>query len=494
MPIPFGEWAPDAYGVNADYAGEAAGVLPRALSYGPWPQLAETSLAVPAAVRGAFAARTSGNAAAIYAFTAARGYRFAGVGAAWTNITRVAGGDYALAADEYWSIKQFGSTLLAAQGSDAVQAIDVDAGSNLTALAGSPPNARSLAVVGDFVMLGAPATSRRSVKWSGRNDAASYTAGQKDSDAQVFPHGGDVQGIVGFERGGLIFQSETIRQMAARLDAAVFEFHRVDPARGTPAPNSIVADGADVYYYATSGFSKIAGDGSVANLGIDRVNDWFGGANGDCNKSRFKAVIGALDPLVRRIFWLYPSAANATSTILDRILCYDIERNRWTHANVSASYIFTAAVPGVTLAGLAALYPSLSAVPYPFGSDVWKGGAPGLAAFDAANKLAFFSGTPMAGTVQTSPFEPVPGSRAFVRGFRLIGDAANAAGRVGTAERPETPIGWKAAQSLNPQGRIPARASGRLAQVEVTIAAGESWRDLQGIDFDEGDLSEDGRR
>src|SRR5947207_2764500 len=82
------------------------------------------------------------------------------------------------------------------------------------ALAGSPPNSRALAVVGDFVMLGAPATSRRSVKWSGRNDAASYTAGQKDSDAQVFPDGGDVQAIVGFERGGLIFQSETIRQMA----------------------------------------------------------------------------------------------------------------------------------------------------------------------------------------------------------------------------------------------------------------------------------------
>src|SRR5262249_18525230 len=66
MPIPFGEWAPDAYGVNADFAGEAAGVLPRALSYGPWPQLAETSLAVPAPVRGAFAARTAGNAVAIY--------------------------------------------------------------------------------------------------------------------------------------------------------------------------------------------------------------------------------------------------------------------------------------------------------------------------------------------------------------------------------------------------------------------------------------------
>jgi hypothetical protein len=176
------------------------------------------------------------------------------------------------------------------------------------------------------------------------------------------------------------------------------------------------------------------------------------------------------------------------------MLCYDIERNRWTHANVGATYIFTAAVPGVTLAGLAALYPSLSAVPYPFGSDVWKGGAPGLASFDAANKLAFFSGTPMAGTVQTGPFEPVPGGRAFVRGFRLIGDAANASGRVGVSERPETPISWRAAQALNGQGRVPARASGRLAQIEVTIAAGESWRDLQGIDFDQGDLAEDGKR
>jgi hypothetical protein len=198
--------------------------------------------------------------------------------------------------------------------------------------------------------------------------------------------------------------------------------------------------------------------------------------------------------LFRRIFWLYPRASNASSTTLDGLIVYDIERDRWTHAVVALSYIFTAATAGVTLAALAALYASLAAVPYPFGSDIWRGGAPGLAAFDASNKLCFFTGLPMAASVQTSPFEPIPGGRCFVRGFRLLGDPATATGRVGGSERPQTAVSWGAAQGVNGQGRIPARLSTRIAQFQVDVPAGTSWSSLGGIDFDEGDVAADGRR
>src|SRR5258708_15842078 len=156
----------------------------------------------------------------------------------------------------------------------------------------------------------------------------------------------------------------------------------------------------------------------MVNLGFSRGNDWFGGSGGDSNRSGFKSIIGALDPLVRRIFWLYPRASNASSPTLDGLVVYDIERDRWTHATCALTYIFTAATAGVTLIGLTTLYSTLIGVPFPLGSDVWEGGAPGLAAFDANNQLNFFAGTPMAASVQTSPFEPLPGSRAFVRGFR----------------------------------------------------------------------------
>ena len=495
----FAPWQPDVYLLNANAAAEASGVLCRANAYAPLPQPAASSLAAPTVVRGAFAARTSGNAIAIYALSATGGYKFAGVSSAWTDVTRTSGGGYNLAADEYWSVKQYGSTLIAANGNDVVQSIDVDAGTNLAALPGNPPNARYAEVVGDFVQLGATATSRRSVKWSGRNDASTWSAYSKDSDAQVFPDGGDVMGQAGYELGGLVFQTETVRRQTARTDAAIFEFHRIDAARGTPSPYSIVKDGGDVYYYANTGFMRITGFGSatgglyggIENIGINRVNDWFAA---DANKTRFKAVIGALDPLVRRIFWLYPRAGNAASTTLDGLIIYDIERDRWTHATCALTYLFTAATAGVTLLNLTTLYATLIGVPYPLGSDIWKGGAPGLAAFDASNRLSFFTGTPMAASVQTSPFEPVPGSRCFVRGFRLNGDAAAASGRAGGAERPQTAVAWAAAQPVNGRGHIPARLSTRIAQFEVDVPAGAAWTSLGGIDFDQDDVAKDGQR
>lgn len=488
----FAEWAPDVAQWNADVASEASGVVPKGNSYGPLPQPAQTSAAVPAAVRGAFAARTTTNAIAIFAFTAVRAYKFASVTAAWTNVTRSSAVNYALAADDYWSIKQFGTVAIATQIADTVQFIDVTTGTNFEPLAGSPPQAKFVEVAGDFVILGNTTTSGRQIRNSARNDAANWTRGQKDSDEQTFNDGGDVQGVAGYEVGGLIFQSETMRRLSLRQDAAIYETHKVDPARGTPSPHSIIKDGSDVYYYSNTGFLRLGGDGSITNIGTDRINEWF---RSNINQSRSKAIIGALDPIVRRAYWLCPSASNASSTTLDLLLIYDMERNRFTHFNSCAlTYIFPAATPGWTLAALAAAYTTLSAVPYPFGSDVWKGGAPGLAAFDSANKLCFFTGTPCAASVQTAPFEPVPQQRAFVQGFRLYGDATTATGKVGGSERPQDPIVFGAALSVNAQGRIPARISTRIAQIQVDIPAGVSWSHLAGIDFDGDDISPDGER
>lgn len=493
----FAEWAPDVYALGADVAAEASGVVPLGNSYGPLPQPAQTSLAVPAAVRGAFAARTTTNAIAIFALTAVRAYKFVSVTAAWTNVSRASAVNYALTADEYWSIRQFGTVAIATQIGDVVQFIDVTSGTNFEALAGSPPQAKFVEVDGDFVVLGNTTTSGRQIRNSARNDAANWTAGQKDSDGQIFNDGGDIQGMAGYESGGLILQSETMRRLSLRQDAAIYETHKVDPARGTGSPHSIVKDGGDVYYYSNTGFLKMGAGappygGAIANIGTDRVNEWF---RSNINQSRQKAIIGALDPIVRRIYWLCPSASNTSSTTLDLLLIYDIERNRFTHFNSCAlTYIFPCATPGWTLAALAAVYTTLTSVPYPFGSDVWKGGAPGLAAFDASNKLCFFTGSPCAASVQTAPFEPVPGKRAFIQGFRLYGDAATVTGKVGGSNRPQDPILFNGPQSVNAQGVIPARISTPIAQIQVDIPAGTTWTHLAGIDFREDDIGEDGER
>src|SRR5947209_8746167 len=107
MPLqPFGPWAPDALSIISDasqeqnVAGEALNVLPATSSYGPWPSPAAASLAVASAVRGVGVPRTATNAVALFAGTATKLYKFAGVASAYTDVTRAAGGNYALATDD----------------------------------------------------------------------------------------------------------------------------------------------------------------------------------------------------------------------------------------------------------------------------------------------------------------------------------------------------------------------------------------------------------
>ena len=497
--LPFGRWAPDAYGLNSGFAGEALGVLPGLNAYHPWPQMAVSSLAMGAACRGAFTARTSTNAIAIFTGRATKLNKFAGVATSWTDVTRSSGGDYALATDDLWQFAQFGAYVYATQITDALQSIDAGSGTNFAAVSGSPPKARYIAVVGDFLMLGNTDTLSREVRWCGRNDPATWTKGQKGADAQTFPDGGDVMGLTGFERGGLVFQTETVRQMLARPDSVAFEFHRIEAAQGTLAPYSIVTRRGVSHYYSVAGFQRITTDGASEAIGANWIDDWFKETSNV--STRPKAVIGAPDPASQRIFWLFAAAGNATSSIFDHMLCFDptlIESDYgpWSHAAVSASIIFPAATTATTLENLgsAGLGYTLETVPYSLDADIWKGGAPRIGAFDSAFKLNFFTAAPMAATLQVSPFEPIPKRRAFVQGFRLYSDTATATGRVGGAERAAGTITWNASQSLTDQGRIPARISTRVLAVEVSIPAGTDWGHAAGIDFDEDDVSPDGER
>lgn len=497
----FGKWGPDTFSADSGVAGEASGVRPGLSAYRPWFQPAVASLALPAVCRGAFAGRTTANATAIFAGTGVRLYKFAGIGTAYTNITRSSAVNYAVATDDLWQFAQYGANVFGTQITDTLQFIDASAGTNFEPVAGSPPKARYLAVVGDFLMLGNTDTSSKEVRWSARNDAASWTKGQKDSDAQTFPDGGDVMGLAGFELGGLVWQTEIVRRMTARQDAAIFEFHRVETSQGTLAPYSIINRQGTSYYYAINGFQQIMMDGASDAIGANWIDGWF--LDNSNAATRPKAIVGSSDPASPEVYWLFAGPGNATSSVFDHALCYnptltDSDYGPWTHAPLSASLIFPAATTATSLEnlGVAGLgYTSMDTlVPYSLDADIWKGGAPRMGAFDSAFKMDFFTGTPMAATVQTAQFQPVPGRRAYVRGFRLLTDAPVATARVGYTESPATAIVWNGATSMEANSRVQARASGRYLQIEASIPAGTDWNHLQGTDFDDDHVIQDGRR
>jgi hypothetical protein len=88
----------------------------------------------------------------------------------------------------------------------------------------------------------------------------------------------------------------------------------------------------------------------------------------------------------------------------------------------------------------------------------------------------------------------------MINGFRLYSDATTAVGKIGGMESPQANIDWNnPPRPVNGQGRIPARKSTRILQVQIDIpavTAGQpaKWSALAGIDFDAGDAIADGLR
>lgn len=479
MPPAFGPWQPDVYDLNAPLLRNASGVLPGANGYEPWQGLtAYMTNALAAACRGAVMARKEDGSFTIYAGTATRLYKFDTATTAWTNVTRTVGGDYTVPDDAYWSFAQSGDTMYAAQVGDAMQSIDIGSGANFAAVSGAPQGAY-LRVVGDQLMVAGMAATPSRVQWSGTNDPTFWTRGARNSDWQDFPDGGVITGITPLEA-GLILQEGAIRRYAAVPDRRLFQFALVEESRGCIAPQSLTVLGSTAFYLSNDGWYATGGVQSDP-IGQDVIDHWFLDL---LNRDRLGAVIGAADPRHRRVFWAFPSAGN-TGSELDVMLCFDLKTKRWTYTeDVDTAFIFPAATPGLTLEGLDGISGSIDALPFSLDAAFLRGGAPQLAGFNSADKLCFFNGNNLAALIETGDVLPSSGTRNFVRGIAVATDASGVMVQVGTKERPQDSISWRAAQGLNRRGIAPTRASGRVHRGRFTIAAGEDWSNLQGFEPD----------
>ena len=210
--IPFGPWHPDATTINANTCPEAWDCLPAITGFKPLPDLAAASNSLGSQALGAAAMiETDGTV-----------YEFAGTGtqlwklsssATWSDVSRTVGGAYHAGGSERWQFANFGGYMIATNIGDVVQKFDVRGGAtNFTALGGSPPQARYVGVVRDFVVLGGILNNERRVQWSGLANADFWTPGLQNSDYQDIPSGGPVRGILGGEV-GYIFQAERITRM-----------------------------------------------------------------------------------------------------------------------------------------------------------------------------------------------------------------------------------------------------------------------------------------
>src|SRR5262249_4281976 len=167
--IPIGAWQPDLPDFENPGALEAKNVIPDRAGYRPLPSLVAAGSALGAMetrVQGAILARGQGGTVANFAGTVGKLYRWDNAGVAWIDVSRVTGGAYGTPADGGWSFAQFGDLVIAANGVDGPQKYTIGSGGNFAPLGGTPPVARFVATVRDFVVMGRPSGLAQRVHWS----------------------------------------------------------------------------------------------------------------------------------------------------------------------------------------------------------------------------------------------------------------------------------------------------------------------------------------
>jgi hypothetical protein len=472
--IQWAQFAPDAGPYSSQFSDAILNVEPRIDGYGPLPKLATIGTAVPARVIGAYASRRSNGSTDLFCGTTTKLYRYNIATASWDDVTRSVGGDYTTPDGYYWNFAQFGGRLIACNGFDATQYIDVDgAGTNFAALTNAPI-ARYVQTVGDFLMFGNLSTDINAIAWSGINDSEYYTYGFRGSDLQTFPDGGFIQGIVPYGAGAVIFQRDKIRLLERISGNLIFAVRVLHENIGCFAPQSIVRVRNDFFWYDQGGFYRGV---EAQPIGAERVNRY---TVSEADSVRLKYMRGGNDPVKQVVWWVIDTSSNTTI-----MLGYDWGLDRWTQSTEACDFIFPAITPGYTMDAVDTVFGTMDEVTIPWDSSFWTGsGVLALAGFTYAGAFGYFQGFSQAATLETNDFEVNPGNYGYIQSARHISDAAysSATFQLGHRAFHGQAITWPTAVTPSSStGRAFLRKRGKTHRIRVNIAANASWSVSNGV-------------
>lgn len=470
IPIPFGAWEPDKAAHMSSSLTEATNVLPVAGAYAPVAGLFPTpGQVLPSASRGFFAIPQPDGSPLIYAAT-------------FNNIYRIAGGSPTLAysggaiTSSYWRFAQFQGRTIAIN--PFVSPLSATTGM-FTALGGTPPRAKAVAVVGDFLVLGnlqndgVDGFQPNRVRWSGFDNPDTWgTSVGTQADFQPMPDiGGPVVAITGREL-GTIYQRKCISRMQYVGPPNIFNFDVAEQQRGAVAAGAVCNAGDMDFFLSDDGFFAWNGAASTP-IGTDRVDRWV---KSRLDSSRLDAIVSAYDPQTRCVMWGIPEIGKTT---VETIVAYSIGDDRWTTINVQIEGITSS----LTLATPLESMPDPDSFGGSYDDPAFAGGSPILAAIDANHQYGTFSGPILPATLATGDFQSQAGSRTLVTGVRPLVDSVGVSVAVGERnQRPSDYVAWYSPVAANAVGVSPQRVDGRELRYRVQMPAGDTWQRAVGIE------------
>ena len=466
--LEFAEWTPDQGNFATGGMADVKNVIPSARGYLPLKSLSAGTTALAERCQGAISVLDSSGTQKTYAGTAT--YIYETTLTAATSRTRTAS-NYTTNAAESWEFILWGDKVLGVNGTDTPQLITIG-GSNFADLGGSPPVARHVTSVGEFVVMGNIGSSNKNrVQWSAIGNEAGWTAGTSQSGYQDIPgEGGNVQAIVGFENNvGIIVRERDIWRMTYIGAPEVFQFDRVAVNIGTAAPNSVVSYGRDVYFLSEEGFYSYKEGTGLSPIGAEKVNRYFLENHVAGNISRMSS---AIDPVNNIIFWSY-NDATATDATPNAIIIYNTQTQKWSRADEAIEFVFKGQHPAYTLEDLDAVSSSLDALTISLDSPYWDGGQLLLAGFNQSHVLGFFDGSSKTAVLDTEEFGGdrlmcVNELRPYIEGASGTTTTLNMLTRSSLTGSLTT----GSAVSLNDDGLAHTRSTSRFTRVRCNIASG----------------------
>lgn len=486
MRIKLASWTPDTVGDPEDFQAptqqDTKNVYPAASGYAPVKALAALSTTgLDTKALGAFSAVQTDGTVHTFGGTAAKLLLLSGTTFSDVSIS----GGYNCS--ERWEFAQFGARIIATEIDDAVQYYDLGSSTLFADLAGSPPKARHIGIVRDFVMLGNTENSSSELYWSGFNDSDQWTKGTNQCDSQTLPDGGWINAIVGGEV-GYVFQDTVIRRVIYVGPPTIFQIDVVQRNRGTDAPASVVDVGDQIYFHDHDGFYKLdKASGGVEPIGYQKFDNWFS-SHVDADFS--VNITSSFDPANKLIYWSFVSTDALVTTYADTALIYNYARGEGAYAKFDHEMLFPALTESLTLEGLSSLYSNLETVPASLDSRVWTGGAAYAAAFTTGHQLAAFTGDTLAATLSTAYFEGVPGRRSMVTEIRPVCDTSAMTAQITSYERLADTGVTTVTAMMQTSGSIPLLSSGRLHSLTLSIPAATAWTFATSVDIDAQDDGE----
>ena len=373
---------------------------------------------------------------------------------------------------DMWTAARYGTRFYLANEMDPLQFIDVDSGASFADVPGSPPRAKFVSVIGDFLFLAhlriGATDYPRDWQHSAIDDPTDWVidGGPGSSDRQSIPSGDEITGIMPrANNGGRILQRNAKRSLIFSPGGpTAFEQRDIDPINGVFAPYSIVDIGNDDYVYIHD--QGIFRGDSHTPIGLDNISRTL---LSRVDYDKIEQIQGSLESTSRRALW---RAQDQTGVWF--MFGYDVFREKFFMTDVAATSL-TNMVGVATLIddihGLVDNYPGILV-----DSPIFAGGrvAPGV--WLADHCMYSLTGSPLAATIETPTFAPNPGGGAFLYGVTMAGTAPNWSIRIGSATLAETAVTWSSVSTEAARtGVAPTRVDANFHRIRLSIPSGTDW-------------------